>query len=394
MERIKSALEKAKLERERLQRKTTARQIDIQVANMETPKISEADASRMQILGRAPFVHCTPAQQQALIRDGTFMQVNHGETFQFAGEIDGYIHYLISGIVVIESDNSEPAEVSANAQSDVIPLDKAGLKTRTLTARSDAEIFRIAQSSLPDFAQYRDDEPLPQSLYTDTQSGKDLADLVERLGDEHQSIEQSAADNKPQVPVGENTLGFNFDFNELGDRSLSLEGVEDAVADLVAPRASAADFGEAYEPDIDDEIGQFTRTLDRQFRDYVNQVRADERARYEQMMERHAEKLKRAAEGKLREKVNVIRDRYDIAYARKEEKLLERLSRLREFADQITRQKAAIYEARRGLSDKLAQAEKLRNELANLGDEVNTQLDKLDDLMPSTQDMQDAVGEN
>ena len=69
--------------------------------------------------------------------------------------------------------------------------------------------------------------------------------------------------------------------------------------------------------------------------------------------------------------------------------LQERLSRMREFADQIVRQKAAIYEARRELSNKLAEAGRLHRELTSLGDQFDLQLDKLDDLMPSAEDMAD-----
>ena len=145
------------------------------------------------------------------------------------------------------------------------------------------------------------------------------------------------------------------------------------------------------EPEIDDEIGRFARQLDHQFREYVQKVRIEERDRYETLLEKHANKLKQAAEGKLREKVKLIRDRYHNAYLQKEQMLQDRLVQMREFADQITRQKAAIYEARRGLANKLEQAEKLHNQLTNLGDEVNLQLDKLDDLMPDVDEVRDST---
>jgi len=49
MERIKNALEKARLERERLQKRSALRQAD----NMEKSKLSEIDALRTQLLARA-----------------------------------------------------------------------------------------------------------------------------------------------------------------------------------------------------------------------------------------------------------------------------------------------------------------------------------------------------
>ena len=100
MERIKSALDKARLERERLQQKSELRQAN----DMENTKLSEVDALRTQLLARAPFSHCTAEQQRALLRDGSFMELAAGDTLQFAGEIDGYIHYLLSGAVAVRSE--------------------------------------------------------------------------------------------------------------------------------------------------------------------------------------------------------------------------------------------------------------------------------------------------
>jgi hypothetical protein len=278
---------------------------------------------------------------------------------------------LLSGAVIIESDNNPSVDVSSDVLSEIVALDKAGLKTSTITATENSDIFRIAQSSLPNFAQYADNEPLPQALYTDTQSGKDLADLVQRLDTEKQSIEHSSATEKPSVPLGENTLGFNFDATDFGEGPVDLHQLQEAIAENTNPSSKVKST--QYEPDVKDEIGEFARQLDGQFRHYVNKVRLEERTRYEKMMDGYARKLKSAAEGKLREKIKLVRDRYDVAYSRKEEKLLERVHSLRAFADQIARQKAAIYEARRGLADKLAQ------------------LDRLDELMPSDDDVQDAV---
>ena len=386
MERIKSALEKARIERERLERKSLLRQANsMEFTNSGLPE-NGPTADEQAIFARPPFSHCTAEQQQALLRDGVLLHVNKGETFQFAGEIDGYIHYLVDGIVVIESDDEPSTKISAAQNEELVALNKAGLKTRTLTASTGAEIFRIAQSSVPNMAQYASDEPLPKTLYTDTQSGKDLADLVDRLNTEEQSLDPKSEASKTEVPVGENTLGFNFNIDDLQDGSADHEEFLSAVSELAAPTVGATN---AYEPEVDDEIGQFTRQLDTQFRAYVDKVRDEERNRYEELLEKHANKLKHAAEDKLREKVKLVRDRYHAAYASKEQMLQQRLGRMREFADQITRQKAAIYEARRELANKLAEAGKLYQELTSLGDEVDVQLDKLDDLMPSAEDMRD-----
>lgn len=384
MERIKSALDKARLERERLARKSLARQTETMEPSSSDISDTEQDNHTHAIFSRPPFSHCTSEQQQALLRDGFLMHVNKGETFQFAGEIDGYIHYLLSGVVVIESDDEPRTEMSASKSAEIVALNKAGLKTRTLTASTDVDIFRIAQSSVPNMAQYSSDEPLPKSLYTETQSGQDLAELVDRLNSEEQANQAPGDKTKTEVPLGENTLGFNFNVDDLQENSADHQEFLSAVSQLAAPQT---DQEIGYQPEFDDEIGRFAKQLDNQFRDYVEKVRAEERDRYEHLLERHATKLKHAAENKLREKVKLVRDRYHAAYGNKEQLLSQRLERMREFADQITRQKAAIYEARRELAEKLAEAGRLHRELSSLGDQVDVQLNKLDTLMPSPEEM-------
>jgi hypothetical protein len=56
---------------------------------------------------------------------------------------------------------------------------------------------------------------------------------------------------------------------------------------------------------------------------------------------------------------------------------------LRDFANKIAQQKAAIYVARRQISEKLQMVEKTHSELSQLGSQLNHQLDDLDNLIPS-----------
>ena len=51
----------------------------------------------------------------------------------------------------------------------------------------------------------------------------------------------------------------------------------------------------------------------------------------------------------------------------------------------ITRQKAAIYQARRQLEDKLGLAEQVHHELAQIGLTVTRQLNDLENMIPDTE---------
>ena len=69
------------------------------------------------------------------------------------------------------------------------------------------------------------------------------------------------------------------------------------------------------------------------------------------------------------------------AYAKQDRQLRERYNALKNFANRIARQKAAIYAARRQISASLGLAERIHRELAQLGTQLDAQLDDLDEQM-------------
>ena len=144
-----------------------------------------------------------------------------------------------------------------------------------------------------------------------------------------------------------------------------------------------SNFEVGYIPAVDDEIGQFTRELEQRFRAYVEKVKEEERAHYEVQMQHHAARLKKLATEQIREMLARQRDKYQTAYAEKEQNLRSRFNNLRDFANKIAQQKAAIYVARRQISEKLQMVEKTHSELSQLGSQLNHQLDDLDNLIPS-----------
>ncbi len=70
------------------------------------------------------------------------------------------------------------------------------------------------------------------------------------------------------------------------------------------------------------------------------------------------------------------------AHREREQALTARYRQLLGLANQLARQKAAIYAARHQIEDKLKRAEQLHRELAELGGQVTSQLDRIDELLP------------
>ena len=148
--------------------------------------------------------------------------------------------------------------------------------------------------------------------------------------------------------------------SELSGSADSLLSDLEAINDDSPP----GNFEVGYIPAVDDEIGQFTRELEQRFRAYVEKVKEEERAHYEVQMQHHAARLKKLATEQIREMLARQRDKYQTAYAEKEQNLRSRFNNLCDFANKIAQQKAAIYVARRQISEKLQMVEKTHSELS------------------------------
>jgi len=370
MERIKEALEKARDRREQ--------------GSIGTQTLSRSGAlsgSRLgkdRILEREPFRHYSSAEQQKLLETGRVLNVALGETLQFAGDKDAYVHYLLSGAVVVESDH-EAKTVAANEEAAWLPLDRAGVKSHSITAESDAEVFRVPYAALPGNEGGDEAGPIPTAAYTETYSGQQLANLVEQINTEHEALDTISA--APGLADTQALLGEDGSVSALGELSASADSL---LSDLEsAYDEEIPDGGDpGFEPRVDDEIGRFTHDLELRFRRYVEKVKSEERARYNTQIQKHAQHLQQLAEQEIRTRLSTLRKRYQSAYAEKERRLRARYDNLRDFANKIARQKAAIYVARRQIGEKLRLVEQIHVELSQLGSQLNHQLDDLDDLMP------------
>ena len=367
-ERIKEALDKA---REQRQHNGADRSENNPAAGVRL--------GNDRILAREPFRGYSANERERLLEHARVLDVGGGETFQFAGDRDAHVHYLLSGSVVLEGDNSTATTVTAGSPAAAEPLDQAGLKTRSITATVDAEILRVPADALPG-TRPDDAAVVPPDEYTETFSGQQLADLVKEINAEHATLSQSGPSVvDPHALLSEQQPAAESFAEVAANAESALAGI--AFSDDEDILASDS---RTYEPKIDDEIGAFARELETRFRRYVDKVKADERARYEARLQQHADRLQTLAEQHINARLIALRERYQGAHAEKERRLRERYRALRDFANKIARQKAAIYVARRQIGEKLRMVEQIHAELSQLGSQLNNQLDDLDDLMPST----------
>jgi len=365
-ERIKDALEKARERRQSEGGPVDEPQIKTQ---------SSMRAGSARILGREPFRHYSNPDQQRILDASEVIHINGGDTLQIEDEKDAYVHYLLSGVVSLES-GERSETVSADGDTACSPLDDTGEKPRSITATCDVEVLRVPREVIPVTS-----DPVtaavPKSDYTETFSGRQLADLVDQI-----STEQSALDDSSGAPAGA------ADELAVEPMEATFSGLAAAADDLMfdfefGGGRSVLDGEEGgYVPKFDDEIGRLARELEARFSRYVDQIRADERARYDRLVQQHTKRLQKVAQHQINKKLAAIRERYQNAHVEHERRLRERYRTLRDFANKMAAQKAAIYAARRQISEKLQTFERIQGELSRLGSQLDNQLGDLDELMP------------
>lgn len=367
-ERIKEALDKAREQRQESGADASG-----------SPATAGARLGNDRILAREPFCGYSASERERLLEQARVLTVGNGETFQFAGDRDSHVHFLLSGSVVLEGNDDATTTVDADSAAAATPLDQTGLKTRSITATGEAEILRVPVHAIPRTGA---DEAtiVPPADYTETFSGQQLAALVTEINAEHANLNKSGPSVvDPHALLDEHSSAGDSFADIAASAENALAGIADADDDDILPHDA-----NAYEPRIDDEFGEFARELENRFRRYVDKVKADERARYEARLQQHADRLQTLAQQHINARLAALRERYQGAHLEKERRLRERYRALRDFANKMARQKAAIYVARRQISEKLRMVEQIHAELAQLGSQLNTQLDDLDDLMPGT----------
>lgn len=361
MERIKEALNGARAERER---RLAAEQADGSLAQ------------RLRLF--ATFEHLSDEARRAVLAAGELREIDGGEYVARIGDHDDYVHYLIDGMVRIETADGASRLLHGGDGPARFALDESGDKTASIHALHPTRLFRITPARLMATLEHIESQPPATSSYTETFSGQQLAMLVGALREEHRGLSGVAADvpaPAAEVVIGEGTLGFNV---EVGPPDL--ESTQAPLApDEVLGREPLA---QSATVDAQDPIAQMTRAFEAELRRHVDAVRAAERAHAQIRIRAYAVKLKAKAEEEIRAKVARIRARYDTAHAAREQDLKKRYEQLLTLANRLARQKADIYQARHQIEEKLKRAELLHRELSELGGMVSEHLDQIDGMLP------------
>jgi rhodanese-related sulfurtransferase len=218
-------------------------------------------------------------------------------------------------------------------------------------------------------------EPAQPEFYADTQSGQGLAQLVEEIRGDHEQIENEAVQDPTESTV---TGASNI---SLEDTNFGLE-LDSLLDDSPAASAPAADAISTVSDRLQNPVGKALNSLEKAFREEIENVRREERERIEQHVQARVVQIRKRAEEVIREKLLLARARDKERRKLAEERLRQNYEKLKRMANKITHQKAHIQRARRRLQQKLLAADEVHRQLADLGQTMTKQLDNLEEMTP------------
>ena len=359
MERIKEALNAARAERDR---------------RMGDTELVNGVARRLRLFSN--FENLGEDARRAVVSVGDIVDIDSGESICTLGERDEHVHYLLEGMVRIETADGTIRDLHAGDGPARHALDEPGYKVASVIATHPSRVFRVDPTHLPGTPVPGTAEPAPLGAYAETFSGQQLAMLVGALRNEHRGLNGVAAAapaDIAEVAVGDRTLGVEIALPDLeSTRTPAPPRDEAEVTPEAAPPAPPADA-----------LLAMTRAFEADVRRHVDGIRAEERARAQLKLKGYADKLKAQAEEQMRAKVKALRVRFEQANLTREQDIRRRYEQLLDLANRLTRQKADINQARQQIEDKLRRAEMLHRELAELGGVVSGHLDQIDEMLPA-----------
>jgi len=101
---------------------------------------------RVQAL--APMARLEPAARAALLAQGEQLSLVAGEILYRQGEEDGYVHFLLSGVLEVVIGGSRVKRIDERDKAATRALDPAGPKPYTLRAESASTVLRLPRAAL------------------------------------------------------------------------------------------------------------------------------------------------------------------------------------------------------------------------------------------------------
>ncbi len=353
MERIKKALEDARVMREQALR-------DGRPAAATEPRFDAATEHRLREL--TPLRELPAAQLEAAVAGGQVFGLAPGTLVFAAGDVNDHAHFLLDGAVRYTDGERGAWLLGAEDTDALLPLDEPGPQRWTLTAQRPSRIFRVPRALL------------------DPNDGRTpfapSASAVETLGSRPELAQERTQPGR-HGPSGEASAD------------------EDWTAFRAHPGLAAPDGGGRGRLDA------ALKVLEQRLRRHIEDVRAQERAAAELKLRRQFDELKAGAQAELRRRFDELKQRAEAELRRKltqlrardREMLLESETRLRErhallqrIAKRYAHEKNEIQHARRQLEEKLRAADAIHRELYELGRNVSLQLEDLDHVFVEAED--------
>jgi hypothetical protein len=343
MERIKKALEDARVMREQALRAGAA--------DATAPRFDPAAEHRIREL--TPLRELPAAQLEAALAGGQIFGLAPGTVVFAAGDVDEHAHFLLDGAVQYTDGERGAWLLAAEDPDALLPLDEPGAQRWTLTAQRPARIFRVPRALLdPADADARG--PRPESAAERTQP----------------SLGGAPGETLPD----EDWTGLR---DGLGLPGASADGDGRARLD-----AALKVLAQRLRRHVEDVRAQERAAVELKFRRQLDDLKAGAQAE----LRRRFDDLKQRAEAELRRKLTQLRARDRATLLENETRLRERHALLQRIARRYAHEKNEIQHARRQLEEKLRAADAIHRELYELGRSVSLQLEDLDHVFVEADD--------
>lgn len=327
MERIKKALEEARLQRERTLRSEYAQLRARHAAGTASAAARFDAATEARIRDINALRVLSPARVDAIVALGQVFGLASGESVLAAGEETDARHFLIEGAVQYLAGEQVVRRLAADGPGAHEALDDAGPQPWAVVTERPSRILRV-----------------PRELF----EGE-----LPRLAVAAAGPPQAAAGDAPRLPEPPPPAAGR---ERLGEALRLLEQRVRAHVQAQRARERAA---------CEEKTRRHVEAL-------KGAAQAELRRRYDE--------LKQRAEAELRRKLGELRRRDRERLLEHEARLRERHAVLQRIARRYAHEKTELQHARRQLEDKLRAAEALHRELAELGRAVSLQLEDLDSV--------------
>jgi CRP-like cAMP-binding protein/rhodanese-related sulfurtransferase len=237
--------------------------------------------------------------------------------------------------------------VAPDAQPEVTSMNdsKDGNGSRPPTPKPHVSVTRKPATSS------QESERVPREDFTDTITGKELADIIDELYRQRKEIEESDT------------------FSLLTAPSTEDESLIERLADADGANAAAG------EPEA--LVKEIIRDIDLRLNQYIKHCIASHQEALTRKFEDYVSQIEEVAQEKVAEHDRQIREHYEAQFTAREQKLREDYERLTGLANKLAQQKAEIQNTRKKLAEMLQTANRVNQAVYRAGNALVAQVGHL-----------------